>query len=72
MKKRKKSSTPRILSLVMVASLVGGYFWLRAGVASTEPDPETVRVLRETLDRTVLATASTSRLSKFESKRGIR
>ena len=56
MKKRKKSSTFRILGMVLVASLAGGYFWLRAGVASTEPDPETVRVIRETLDRTVLAT----------------
>ena len=56
MKKRKKSSTFRILAMVLVASLGGGYFWLRAGVASTEPDPETVRVIRETLDRTVLAT----------------
>ena len=56
MKKRKKSSTPRILGLALVTLLAGSYFWLRAGVASTEPDPETVRVVRETLDRTVLAT----------------
>ena len=42
--------------LVMVATLAGGYFWQRTGAASTEPEPETVRVQRETLDRTVSAT----------------
>ena len=56
MKRRKKSSLPRILGLALVALLAVGYFWQRAGVASTEPDPETVRVRRETLDRTVSAT----------------
>jgi len=54
--KRNSSSWPRILGLALVALLVAGYFWQRAGVASTEPVPETVRVRRETLDRTISAT----------------
>jgi RND family efflux transporter MFP subunit len=56
MRRRNKSSIPRILGMALVASLAGGYLWQRAGVASTEPDPQTVRVRRETLDRTVSAT----------------
>jgi len=56
MKRRKKSSLPRIIGLGMVALVAGGYFWLADGVASTEPDPLTVRVARETLDREISAT----------------
>jgi RND family efflux transporter MFP subunit len=47
---------PGILILAVLASLVGGYLWLRPGAEATETDPETVRVVRETLDRTVSAT----------------
>jgi len=56
MRKRNRSRVPRILGLALVVLIAGGYFWLRTGVASTEPDPEIVRVRRETLDRTVSAT----------------
>jgi macrolide-specific efflux system membrane fusion protein len=56
MRRRKKSLVLRILGLALAASLTGGYFWQRAGVASTEPEPKQIRVGRETLDRTVLAT----------------
>ncbi len=56
MRRRKKSWVPRILGVALMVVLTGGYFWLRAGDASTEPDPETIRVRRETLDRTVSAT----------------
>jgi len=47
---------PRVLGLALVALLAGGYVWQRAGTASAEPEPETDRVRRETLDRTVSAT----------------
>ena len=50
------SKLPRILGLLLLGSLAGGYFWLRAGVESVEPEPDTVSVRRETLDRTVSAT----------------
>ena len=42
----------------LVALIAAGYFWQRTGNASTESEAElqTVRVRRETLDRTVLAT----------------
>jgi RND family efflux transporter MFP subunit len=53
---RTKSLLPRILGFVILASLAGGYFWIRGDVEANAPDPETVRVRRETLDRTVSAT----------------
>ena len=56
MSQRKKTSTTRILGLAVLVSLVCGYVWLRTGAASIEPEPDTVRVHRETLDRTVSAT----------------
>jgi RND family efflux transporter MFP subunit len=58
MSRRKKSSLPRILVVALLALFAGGYFWQRAGVASTDSPPptETVRVQRETLDRTIPAT----------------
>lgn len=55
-KRRRKSPLPRILALILVASTAGGYFWLKAGTEESEPEPETVRVHRENLDRTVAAT----------------
>jgi len=56
MVRRSKNSAPRILGLTLLASLAGGYLWLRAGVTPVEADPETVHVRRGTLDRTVSAT----------------
>jgi RND family efflux transporter MFP subunit len=56
MKRRRKNSFPRYLGLALIAASIGAYFWMRAGVASTEPAPETARVRRETLDRKVSAT----------------
>jgi RND family efflux transporter MFP subunit len=53
---RNRNLVPRILGLALVASVAAGYFWLRAGTAATEPEPETVRVRRETLDRTISST----------------
>ena len=58
MNTRKKSLLPRVLSLALLFSIAGGYLWLRGGVEASEPDPETVRVRRETLDRTVSATGA--------------
>jgi RND family efflux transporter MFP subunit len=55
-KRRRKSPLPRILLLILVASMAGGYFWLAAETADDEPEPETARVRRETLDRTISAT----------------
>ncbi len=54
--RRKKSVLPRVLGLLLISLLAGGYFWQRNGVASVEAEPETVRVRRETLDRTISAT----------------
>ncbi len=51
-----KSFFSKVAGLLLLLSLVAGYFWFRNDVAATEPDPETVRVRLETLDRTVLAT----------------
>ena len=54
--RRKKSAVPKVLTLMVLASIAGGYFWLRAETAPIEVDPDTVIVRRETLDRTVSAT----------------
>ncbi len=54
--RRRKNSAAKIASLAILVGLAGGYFWLRAGMADTEPAPATDQVRRETLDQTVLAT----------------
>ena len=56
MKRRKKKSLPRLLGLALIVATAAGYYWLRPGNASTEPESETVPVRREDLDRTVAAT----------------
>lgn len=53
---RKKRRIGRVAVLGLVASLVGGYFWLRDSSASTESTIETARVRRKTLEREVAAT----------------
>jgi RND family efflux transporter MFP subunit len=55
-RRRKKNLLPRILVLIVVASTAGGYYWLKAGTTEPEIEPETARVRRENLDRTVAAT----------------
>ncbi|MEE9562840.1 MAG: efflux RND transporter periplasmic adaptor subunit [Thermoanaerobaculia bacterium] len=56
MTRHRKNSAVKIVSLAVIAGLAGGYFWLRAGMAATEPAPVTDQVRRQTLDQTVLAT----------------
>ncbi len=55
-RRRKKSAVPLVLTVMLLTSIAGGYFWLRAETAPVEHEPDTVRVQRETLDRTVSAT----------------
>lgn len=47
---------PRVLAAALAALMAGGYFWLRAGADPGGPRAETVRVRRQTLDRTISAT----------------
>ena len=49
MPRRKKGRSGRVAMLVLVAALVGCYFWLHDSSAATEPPIETARVRRETL-----------------------
>ena len=56
MTRRRKNFAVKLVGLALIAGLAGGYFWLRAATASTEPPPVTEQVRRQTLDQTVLAT----------------
>ena len=56
MSRRRKRSTMKITALALIAALVAGYFWWRAGETTSEPVPVTEQVRRQTLDQTVLAT----------------
>ncbi len=55
MSRRRNRWAGRTLGVTFLAVVAGG-FWLRAGAAATEPEVETVRVRRATLDSTVSAT----------------
>ena len=53
---RRKHPASRLVGVVALALLAGGYFWMRNSLASSAPEPETARVHRETLDRAISAT----------------
>ena len=55
MSRRGNSWAGRTFGVTLLAVVAGG-FWLRAGAAATEPEAQTVRVRRATLDSTVSAT----------------